>query len=56
MVAEHRSYGHDFRMHVADPYEAVPLDAVPEIVLHVEVDGVGSGFPDLVDPFIVTLE
>ena len=43
-------------MHVSDPDKAVPLDPVPDVVLHVEVDGVGAGLPDLVEPFVIALE
>ena len=40
------------RMHVADPHEAIALDAVPEVVLHAEVNGVGPHFPHPVEPRI----
>ena len=48
--------GAGFRVHVADPDQAVALDAIPEIVLHVEVDGVGADLPDVVEPLIIAFE
>ena len=46
----------DLRVHVAEPDEAVALDAVPEVFLHVEVHGVGAGLPDAVEAFVVAPE
>ena len=54
--AEHAVDHADFRVHVAQPDEAVALDAVPEVILHVEVHGVGAGLPDLVEPLVGALE
>ena len=44
----------DFRMHVTNPDQPVTFDAVPKIVLHAEVHGVGADFPDPCQPLIAT--
>jgi hypothetical protein len=36
-------------VHIADPHQAVALDAVPEIVLHVQMDRAHAGLPDLIE-------
>ena len=54
--AEHGVDGADLRVHVADPDEPVALDAVPEILLHVEMDRVGADLPDAVEPLVVAPE
>jgi len=51
--AEDGADGAGFGVHVADPDQAVALDAVPDIVLQVEIDGVGAGVPDAVEAFII---
>ena len=43
-------------MHVTNPDQTVTLDSVPKVFLHVEVDGVGTCLPDLVEAIIVALE
>ena len=43
-------------MHIAHPDQPVALDTIPQILLHIEVDRVGSGLPDLVQPFVVATE
>ncbi len=41
---------------VADPGQAVALDAVPHEVLHAQVHGVGADVPDAVEPLVAALE
>ena len=43
-------------MHVAYPDQAVPFDAVPDIVLHVEVHCICGGLPDGVQPLVAASE
>ena len=43
-------------MQVADPYQAVTLHTVPNVLLHVEVYGIGSRHPNVVQAFVVRLE
>ena len=45
LAAEYRIDGHHLRMHVPNPYQAVAFDAIPDIVLHVEMYGVCSSLP-----------
>ena len=33
-------------MQISDPYQPVTLDAIPDILLHIEVDGIRAGLPD----------
>ncbi len=44
------------RMHIADPCHPVPLDAVPELLLHVQIKGVGTYFPDLIQASVIACE
>jgi hypothetical protein len=39
-------------MHVPDPHQPVALDTVPEIILHVQVDGVRACVPYPVEPLV----
>ena len=48
--------GHFRGIDVSAPYQPIPLDAVPEIFLHVEISGVDGGFIDVVDPRVGTGE
>ena len=43
-------------MGVAHPHQAVSLDAVPQVVLHVEVGGVGARHPDAVQARVARTE
>ena len=43
-------------MHVPDPYLAVPLHPVPEVVLEAKADGIGPGLPDPVEPLVAAAE
>ena len=43
-------------MHISDPNQTVALDSVPEILLHIEVNGICGGLPDFVKPFIGALK
>ena len=56
MRAEDGRDGGYFGVKVAHPNQAVAFDAVPEIVLHVQVDGVGAGVPDLVQTRVAAPE
>jgi hypothetical protein len=56
VVAEDGVDGGGLGVHVADPDEAVAFDAVPEVFLHVEVDGGGAGLPDAVEAFVAGAE
>ncbi len=53
---EHGVDGADLGMHISDPHKAVPLDAVPEILLHIEVDCVSANLPDAIQAFVVAAE
>ncbi len=55
-IAEDRIDNHYFGVHIADPYCSVPFYAVPKLVLHVQVHRVCAGFPDAVEPVVITLE
>ena len=54
--AKDRVDGADLGVHVADPDEAIAFDAVPEVLLHVEMDGVRADLPDLIEPFVIAPE
>ena len=43
-------------MQVPDPDQPVALHAVPQVLLHTEVDGVGAGRPDAVEAFVARTE
>ena len=46
--AKHGVYRADLGVHVADPDEAVALDAIPQVFLHVEMNRVSADLPDAV--------
>ena len=48
--------GHDLGVHVPLPGQPVPLDAVPQVALHVQVDRVGGGFPNLFKQWIAAFK
>ncbi len=54
--AEDGMDGTDFGVHVADPDQAIAFDAVPEVFLHVEMNGIGAHLPDLIEPLVVGAE
>ena len=56
LVAEDRIHGNHLRMHVADPDQPVTLDAVPQVVLHAQMHGIGPRLPDLVQTLVITFE
>ena len=56
VASEDVGNGAGFGVKVAQPDEAVALDAVPNIVLHVQMDGIGAGCPNGVQALVVTLE
>ena len=56
VVAEDAVDHAHLRMHISQPDEAVAFNAVPEIILHVELDRVGADLPDLVEPVVRALE
>ena len=56
LVAEHRIHGDDLGMHVPDPDQPVTLDAVPQVVLHAQMHGIGPRLPDLVQALVAALE
>ena len=56
MVAEHGVHRHHLGVHIPYPDKAVPLDAVPKIFLHTQMNRVGSGLPDLVQPLVAAAE
>ena len=39
---------HHLRMKIAEPYEAVALHAIPQIILHIELYGICTCFPDFI--------
>ena len=43
-------------MHVPDPDQPVTLDAVPQVVLHAQMHGIGPRLPDLVQALVAALE
>ena len=43
-------------MHIADPHQAVTLDAVPNIILHVQLHSIGTHAPDLVQALIAAFK
>ena len=55
-IAKGCKNGLDLGVHVTDPNKAVALDAVPQIFLNVEVCGICSGIPDLVESLVRALE
>ena len=42
----------DLWVHVANPHQPVAFDAIPEVVLHAEMHGVGPHLPDAVEPLV----
>ena len=46
VVAEGGQDGVDLGVHITDPDQTVALDAVPQVLLHIDVGGVGGGVPD----------
>jgi len=54
--AEHRQDGADFGVEVAHPDQPVAFDPVVDVLLTVEVDGVGGHLPDAVQPGVVGFE
>ena len=56
IAAEHALDGHHLGVHVPEPYQAVAFHPVPEVLLHIEVDGIGPRLPDAVQPFIIAAE
>ena len=53
VITEHGIYGHQFGMQVAYPHQTVPLHTIPNIFLHIEMNGIGSGHPDIIQTLIV---
>ena len=47
--------GHHLGVHIAHPHQAVALDAVPQVLLHIDVGGVGGGVPDAGQLLVATL-
>ena len=43
-------------MHIANPYQAVALNAVPNIVLHVQVHRIGARLPNPVQQLVIAAE
>ena len=43
-------------MHITQPDQTVALDTIPNILLHIEMHGVGPRHPDLIQPIVRTLE
>ena len=43
-------------MHIANPDQAVALNAVPNIILHVQMHRIGARFPNPVQQFIIAAE
>ena len=56
LIAEHGLDAGDLRVQIAHPHEAVALDAVPDILLHVEVDGVGGDIPYALEQRVAAME
>jgi len=56
IAAEHALYSHHLGVHVPEPHQAVAFHPVPEVLLHIEVDGIGPRLPDAVQPFIIAAE
>ena len=46
LVAEDGLDGREFWVQISDPYQPVALDAVPDILLHIKMDGISAGLPD----------
>ena len=46
LIAEYRENRLDLRMQISDPHQPVPLDAVPDVMLHAKMNRVGSHIPD----------
>ena len=56
VIPEHGADGHHLRMKVANPHQAVAFHAIPNVFLHVEVHGVRTGHPDIVQTLVVRAE
>ena len=56
VVAIDRLDGHQFGIHIADPDQPIPFDAVPKIFLHVEMHRFFADLPDAVEQFVVATE
>ena len=56
VVPKHRQDGPGLRVHVSDPDQAVAFDAVPEVILHVQMYGVGPRLPDAIESLVATAE
>src|SRR4030042_6141211 len=56
MVTKDSIDGHHLGMHIPHPYHAVPLDAVPQVILHVQVNGVSTRKPYPVEECIAAPE
>ncbi len=48
LVAEHGLNGCDFRMQISDPDQTVALDAIPDILLHIQMHRIRTNVPDSV--------
>ena len=40
-------------MDISDPYEPVPFDTIPYIILNIQVDRIGTHLPDLIQQRII---
>ena len=56
LISEYREDSLHLCVHITDPNEAVTLDSVPKILLHIEVNGISGGLPDLIKSFVGAFE
>ena len=56
IIAKHCADGRSFGMHIPHPYQAIALDAIPQVILHVEVHSVSTRHPYFVQQGITAVE
>ena len=56
IVSEHGIHGHEFGMQIAYPYQTVTLHPVPNVFLHIEMNGIGSRHPNIIQALVIALE
>ena len=52
VIAKHRRNRAHFGVHVANPHQTIAFDAIPEVVLHAQMHGIGPGLPDAIEPLV----
>ena len=56
IVTEHGIHSHEFGMQIANPDQTVALHPVPNVFLHIEVNGISSRHPNIIQSLVIALE